>query len=83
MSVTVSKDFTAVGAGPHNLVRHLGTLNFTVDGTFVGTVIVEKSRNGGLSWETVSTKSASADVTILVEDPAMQDVWYRNRIDFL
>lgn len=79
MSTTISKSFTAVGAGPHNLANHLDSLNYTASGTFVGTVILERSRDGGLSWNPVVSKSAAADVTLLIEDAAQQSVWIRWR----
>ncbi len=78
-TLVTSKSFTATGNGPHGIGGHLDLLTYAVSGTFVGTVILEKSSNGGLTWQQLVTVTGSASVTFLVESPDRADVWFRFR----
>lgn len=62
---TISKSFTAVGTGSSLFVRAGESFTYDVSGTFVGTVLIERTENGGLSYEPVgisATGSASGTV---------------------
>ncbi len=60
MSATVSKSFTAVGVGTALKVAERDGFTYDVSGTFVGTVKIERSFDGGNSWEDVVTGITSA-----------------------
>lgn len=64
---TVSNSFTGVGDGAQMLVRHGESLTYDVSGTFVGTVILQKSSDGGATFTTVATASGAASGTVFVE----------------
>lgn len=72
-------DFTAVGAGGHILVPHGYHVEYAVAGTFVGTVKIERSKSGGLTWEPVLTFTAAADSHFLLEETDRSTVWIRFR----
>lgn len=66
---TVSKSFTALGAGDPIFVRAGTTLNYDVSGTFVGTVRLERSIDGGASWTHLpitATGSASGSLVSVI-----------------
>lgn len=74
------KDFTATGDGPHGNVGHRDLLTYAVAGTFVGTVVLEKSESGGLNWVTIASTSTTLSLTLLVENTnSLGDAWYRFR----
>ncbi len=52
---TIETDFTAVGAGRAMLVPKGSAFSWEVAGTFEGTVVLETSKNGGASWETLES----------------------------
>lgn len=79
MSNTVDKTFTATGQSALLLRRHGQSLRYSVSGTFSGTVVLERSLNGGSSWEAVLSASAAASGTILCENPTRSDMNYRFR----
>lgn len=56
---TISKSFTAVGSGEAINVKAGGWFSYSVSGTFVGTVRVVSSSNGGASWELVDSLTAT------------------------
>ncbi len=69
---TVTSDFTALGGGNTLFVRAGTTLNYSVSGTFDGTVRLERSIDGGLSWdhlpiEASGTASGSLESNIPVQ----------------
>lgn len=51
---TVSKDFTALGLGNLLFVRHLESFTYAIAGTFVGTVYLARSEDGGKTHERVA-----------------------------
>ena len=76
---TVSKSFTAVGVSAELLVRSGEQFTYAVSGTFVGTVVVESSNNGGLAYTPLVSATGSASGTVIVEDSARQNVRVRVR----
>lgn len=66
---TVNKSFTAVGVGPEVLIRHGQYFDYVLSGTFVGTLVIEKSSNGGQAWEQITSKTAAASGRLLIETP--------------
>jgi hypothetical protein len=56
---SVSNSFTAVGNGTEHPLRKGDSFTYSVSGTFVGTVILEHSDNGGVAWKS----ALSADLT--------------------
>lgn len=66
---TASKSFTATGNGTQLLVRSGALFSYAITGTFVGTVILERTRDGGITWEVLATKTAPASATLLCETP--------------
>ncbi len=78
-AATVSASFTAVGNGGQLFVRYLDNITYSVSGTFSGTVVLERTRDNGLSWEYVLSSSTSASGTIRVETPAREPAVYRFR----
>jgi hypothetical protein len=77
---TVSKSFTAVGSSAWLSVRTGETLSYSVSGTFAGTVHVERTRNGGLSWESiVNGITSAASGSLLCETPNGGSASYRVR----
>lgn len=67
---TISKNFTAVGNGVQILVRNREQFTYSVSGTFVATVVLEKTKNGGLSWEPITSATGSASGTVVIENTA-------------
>ncbi len=65
--------FTAVG-GSLTLPTDVATsASYEVSGTFVGTVALQRTVNGGLSWSTIATLSDVGTVDSFVAEPG----WYR------
>lgn len=73
---TVSESFTALGDGAQLLVRHGESFTYDVSGTFVGTVILQRSDNGGASFTTVASASGAASGTIFVESTTRSPVLF-------
>lgn len=67
---TVSKSFTATGAGPLFKARKGESFTYSVSGTFTATVLLRKSTNGGLTWENVVSATGAASGTINVDNEA-------------
>lgn len=76
---TVAKSFTAVGAGTGLAVKHRDSVSYSVSGTFVATVVFERSQNGGASWQAVATATGAASGTVLVENPDQGQSIFRFR----
>jgi hypothetical protein len=76
---TVAASFTAVGAGAVLDVAHNKEFRYSVSGTFVGTVVLEKSTTGGQTWSRVLSATAAASGTILSEFRQNGRTWYRFR----
>lgn len=81
-ALTISKSFTAIGAGASISVRSGDPYTFSVSGTFVGTVFLEKSQNGGQSWFVAKKISATLASTTFTADLAAGGIaQYRFRCD--
>lgn len=65
---SVAKSFTAVANGQEMLVRHGEFFNYSLSGTFVGTLLLQKTTDGGQNWETLLTKTAAANGKLLIEN---------------
>lgn len=63
----VTKSFTAVSSGSGIYVREGALLDYSVSGTFVATIVLERTTNNGGTWETALSLSAAA--TGVVEAP--------------
>ncbi len=75
-----SKSFTAVGNGLQVLGDHSWTYEYEVSGTWVGTLVLERSSTGGLTWTPITTVTANVtSPAILIEDNAQQMVAFRFR----
>lgn len=62
---TVSKSFTATGNGNLIFIRSKEKFTYDVSGTFVGTVRIGRSTDGGQSWkEVVGAMTAAASGTV-------------------
>jgi hypothetical protein len=77
--MVISKSFTAVGNSAEILIKHKESIVFSVSGTFVGTVVLERSFDGGQSWETIHSKTAAASGSYQSLTPSNPDVRYRYR----
>lgn len=67
---TVPNSFTAVGAGPLFKALKGKSFTYSLSGTFVATLILEKSDNNGATWEAVITATGAASGTIYVDADA-------------
>lgn len=77
---TVASSFTAVGNGTGLSVAAGKYFNYSVSGTFVGTVILERTRNGGLTYTQIGSAITSASSgNIFVETPNGDQASYRFR----
>lgn len=68
---TASTSFTAVGNGGNLVAKHKSAITYAVSGTFVATVILERSDTNGLSWESTgisATGSASGRFEVSSSD---------------
>lgn len=57
---TVSASFTGTTAGGVLSVKHLDKITYTVSGTFVGTWVLERSQDNGISYEAMVSGTGSA-----------------------
>lgn len=78
-AVTVSASFTATGTGASLTLKNKDIATYSVSGTFVGTVKLERSLNGGATWEEISSVTGSATGTLTAEHPSGQKTNYRFR----
>lgn len=65
---TVSKSFTAVGNGNLIFIRSKEKFTYDVSGTFVGTVRIGRSTDGGQSWKEVAGPFTAAASGTVVND---------------
>jgi len=75
-AATISKSFTATGASGDLSVKVGDSFTYAVSGTFVGTVVLQKSTNY-FTWETVATATGSASGTVIAESSNSNQVIYR------
>jgi hypothetical protein len=70
--MTINSSFTGLGASSQILVRHGESFNYVVSGTFAATIAIERSQNGGISWQPMVTKTVGASGTLLIENPTRE-----------
>lgn len=61
-------NFSSVSGGPIILLRQGQLLTYSITGTFVGTLQLVKSVDGGISWEILRTKTAAVSNEMLTID---------------
>lgn len=74
---SVSTSFTSVTAGNYIIVQHGDDFTYSLSGTFVATLQLEKSSSGGASWDVISSHTAAASGTIKNEDRGGADIIVR------
>lgn len=74
----VSNSFTATGNGPSILIPFGSNYSYSVSGTFVGTVVLEKSGNNN-TWMPLVTATTTASGTLNSESPDRQPSYFRFR----
>ncbi len=79
MSLTVSASFTSAIAGSLIALKQGDLLTYSVSGTFVGTVVLEKSFTAGQTWVQVASAATTASNSIEVQNPDGGAVYYRFR----
>jgi lysophospholipase L1-like esterase len=67
---SMNTDFTAVGQGDPLLFRHGEELSYSLGGTFVATLELIKSVDGGQTWEVLKRLTAASTGTIVIENSA-------------
>ncbi len=72
---TASKSFTATGAGSSIMLYNGDSFTYSVSGTFVGTVIVERSFDGTNYTPTVVTSTTSASGQIIGDGSGRQPLY--------
>ncbi len=77
--IEVSADFTALGNGANINIQHRASYTYDVAGTFVGTVVLERTVNGGLSWEAILSATSTGSGTLMIETPAQLPAQVRFR----
>lgn len=78
-AATVSTNFTGTTNGGQLFVRYLDSFTYSVSGTFVGTVVLERTESAGMSWEFVLSASSAVSGTIQVETKGGSAATYRFR----
>ena len=61
--MTYTENLTAAGVTTAMSLNNGQSMTYSADGTFTGFARLERSRNGGMSWETVTT-GASTDIAL-------------------
>ena len=64
---TEAKNFEALGAGLTILIRRGESFTYAVAGTFVGTVLLQRSSDGGATWVTIRTATAADSGTEVLD----------------
>jgi hypothetical protein len=75
----IATSFTAVGVGAAIQVNHKQSLSYSVSGTFVGTVKVEKSEDGGVTFAPLTSSTAAATGTLVHESSVQGPAHFRFR----
>lgn len=75
----VTKNFSELGEGPQYLGKHGQDFDYSVSGDFKGSVILERSQNGGQAWERLQTFTEPKDGSMHVELPDQSHAAYRFR----
>ncbi len=64
---SISQAFTATGYSASLYLADSWTAAYTITGTFVATLRLERTRNGGQSWEVVASYTGTQTSTLLLE----------------
>lgn len=68
MALSVSKSFTAVGQRSDGLlVNHGDAFSFTSSGTYSGSIVLERTQNGGQSYQSVAGPFTTDQTAVRVE----------------
>jgi hypothetical protein len=74
----VSKSFTAVGTSNQISVKYGESIDYSLSGTFSASVVLQRSRNGGISWDPVTAVLTSATSgSIQNQSPSRKAELYR------
>lgn len=76
-----SKSFTALGVGPQLFLKRGNSFTLDVSGTFSGSVVLEYTHNGGITWIPQESFTAAASRTVKAITSASQTAYYRFRCD--
>lgn len=79
MATIISTSFTAVGTSNALDVKLGGLVAYNVSGTFVGTVLIERSVHAGVSWATAATLTAPGSGILVSSNPNSGPEQYRIR----
>lgn len=79
MNLTLAASFTGATAGAALPLKSGDFFSYSVSGTFVGTVVLERSNNAGQSWQQVASASAAASGYLVVDSTDGQSFNYRFR----
>ena len=75
----VNESFTAIRDGLFLRIETHESFDYVVSGTFVGTVVIEFSLNGGTFWEIAKTITSPESANIVAQTSAAGFAWYRFR----
>jgi len=74
---TLTASFTATGAGQAISMKHLEYMDYSVSGTFVGTVQLQRSFTNGSTWEVVLSATGAVSNNLKVENKSQGSTLYR------
>lgn len=74
---TLTASFTATGAGQAISIKHLEYMDYSVSGTFVGTVQLQRSFTNGSTWEVVLSATGAVSDNLKVENKSQGSTLYR------
>lgn len=79
--MATTKSFTATGVGSHVLAKNHDSITLLVTGTWVGTIVFEKSDSGGLNWVGVlpARTTTLTTTSFYVENSNNGSAWFRWR----
>lgn len=77
---TASKSFTAVGNGVNLFAKHGSIITLNISGTWVATLVLERTRDAGLSYKTIATYTSNqTSIPFNVVTPDGSPATYRLR----
>ena len=74
---TISKSFTATGSGASINIKGGDSFTYAVSGTFVGTVQIEESFDGGATWHTIGISATGSASGTFIVAPKIAHSLYR------
>jgi len=77
----IQTDFTGLAEGKFLRVERHETFSFDVSGIFAGRVVIERSINGGLSWDIIKAITEVLSGNLEAAVSASGFAWYRFRCD--